>query len=125
MAAGTLFLAELDGEIAGSFVLSSRQEDAFATVQWQAALADSEVLTIHTLAVSHLYPRRGIGRQMVAFAIQYAREQGIKAIRLDVTEKNVPAIRLYESCGFRYRGTVSLGLEDIGLDWFLVYEKLL
>ncbi len=29
------------------------------------------------------------------------------------------------TAGFRYAGTVSLGLEDIGLDWFRLYEKML
>ena len=90
---GALFLAEADGEAAGSFILRPKQEDAYTD--------DLE------------------------FAARYAAEQGAKALRLDVYEGNLPAIRLYESAGFRYAGTVSLGLEDIGLDWFRLYEKML
>ena len=55
----------------------------------------------------------------------FSRVEELKALRLDVYEGNLPAIRLYESAGFRYAGTVSLGLEDIGLDWFRLYEKML
>ena len=62
---------------------------------------------------------------MLHFAASQGLAQGAKAIRLDVYEKNLPAIKLYESAGFRYIDTVSLGLEDIGLDRFLLYEKLL
>ncbi len=48
-----------------------------------------------------------------------------KSIRLDVYEGNIPAIRLYEKCGFEYVNTVDLGLGNYGLKWFKLYEKLL
>ncbi|XAM46318.1 hypothetical protein TPDSL_28260 [Terrisporobacter petrolearius] len=49
----------------------------------------------------------------------------IKELRLDVYEKNLPAIKLYEKFGFKYIDTVDLGLENYGLKWFRLYEKLL
>ena len=122
---GTLFLAEEDGEAAGSFILSPRQEAAYAGANWQAELEERDVLTVYTFTVHPKRRGRGVGRAMLAFAARYAAERGVKALRLDVYEKNLPARRLYESAGFRYAGTVSLGLEDIGLDWFRLYEKLL
>ena len=30
---------------------------------------------------------------------------------------------LYERCGYWYMGTISLGLEEYGLNWFKLYEK--
>ncbi len=122
---GTLFLAEEDGEAAGSFILSPRQEAAYAGANWQAELEERDVLTVYTFTVHPKRRGRGVGRAMLVFAARYAAERGVKALRLDVYEKNLPARRLYESAGFRYAGTVSLGLEDIGLDWFRLYEKLL
>ena len=122
---GTLFLAEADGEAAGSFLLSPRQEAAYTGGKWQADLAERDVLTIYTFTVHPRWRGRGVGRAMLEFASRYAAEQGAKALRLDVYEGNLPAIRLYESAGFRYAGTVSLGLEDIGLDWFRLYDKIL
>ena len=62
---------------------------------------------------------------MLAFADAHARECGVKALRLDVYEKNLPAIRLYEACGFEFVAAVSMGLEHYGLDRFFLYEKLL
>lgn len=122
---GILYLAEEDGEAMGSFILSHRQEDAYAGVKWQADLPERDVLTIYTFMVDPQKRGRGIGREMLHFAASQGLAQGAKAIRLDVYEKNLPAIKLYESAGFRYIDTVSLGLEDIGLDRFLLYEKLL
>lgn len=122
---GGLFLAEENGEAAGSFILSPRQEAAYARANWQAELEERDVRTIYTFAVSPRWRGKGVGRAMLAYAARCAEEEGARALRLDVYEKNLPAIRLYESAGFRYVDTVSLGLEDIGLDWFRLYEKLL
>ena len=122
---GTLFLVEEDGEAAGSFILSPRQEAAYAGVKWQADLEERDVRTIYTFTVSPRRRGRGVGREMLAYAVRCAEEQGARALRLDVYEGNLPAIRLYESAGFQYVDTVSLGLEEIGLDRFRLYEKLL
>ncbi len=43
---------------------------------------------------------RGIGRALVQSVIDWARGEDYRRILLDVGDMNVPAIRLYESCGF-------------------------
>jgi len=52
-------------------------------------------------------------------------EQEIKTIRLDVSIHNTPAISLYEKCGYKYVGTVDLGLNIPELVWFKLYEIVL
>ncbi len=121
----TLFLAEENGEVVASMILSRRPEAAYAAANWQAVLDESQVLVIHTLAVRPGQRRRGTGRELLDFASRFGTVRGVRSLRLDVYEKNLPAIRLYESAGFQYIDTVSLGLEDVGLDWFRLYEKLL
>ena len=81
---------------------------------------------IHVLAVQPDFFRMGVGTALLDYARSMGREKGIGAVRLDVYEKNLSAIRLYERCGFSYRGTIDLGLEKLyGLKWYHVYEKLL
>lgn len=59
-------------------------------------------------------------------AEELGRSRGMQAVRLDTFEENLPAVRLYEKCGFSYRGMVDLGLEEIyGLKWYKVFEKVL
>ena len=56
----------------------------------------------------------------------HAHEQGLRAIRLDTDEKNLPAARLCERCGFALRGRGDLGLEETtGLKWLFDCEKVL
>jgi ribosomal protein S18 acetylase RimI-like enzyme len=43
----------------------------------------------------------GLGKELVAFAIERARERGCRRLELDTAEENVPALGLYRSLGFR------------------------
>ncbi len=65
--------------------------------------------TIGNVAVLPNYRRRGIARQLVQAAIDYARTRQARAVTLDVLEGNLPAYRLYESLGFEvYSGRTEL-----------------
>jgi GNAT superfamily N-acetyltransferase len=44
---------------------------------------------------------RGLGRQLLGIALDWARSHGIGVIRLDTSERMVAAQRLYEAHGFR------------------------
>lgn len=44
--------------------------------------------------------RSGVGRRLVAAVCEWGRGLGVRRVRLDVTITNLPAIRLYERCGF-------------------------
>ena len=57
---------------------------------------------IHLLAVHPDFRGRGLGKDMVAFAIGEARRRGMEKICLDVTEGNLPAEKLYASMGFAF-----------------------
>lgn len=101
------------------------REDAYRTVEWQVEF-DIPVIVICKLAVLPEYFGRGVGKALLDYAEVVGRHQGAKAIRLDTYEENLPAVRLYEKCGFKYMGLVDLGLEEIyGLKWYKVFEKVL
>lgn len=122
---GCLYVATINEEIIGTMILRHKPEPAYLAVTWQVSLDYNSVLVIYTFTVSPKVHQQGVGKKMLEFATQYGKDREIKALRLDVYEKNIPAIVLYEKCGFQYIDTVSLGLEDYGLDWFKLYEKLL
>jgi len=47
----------------------------------------------------------GLGRALVAFSLERARERGCRRAELDVNEANPAALRLYESLGFGKKST--------------------
>lgn len=50
--------------------------------------------------------RSGVAGALVGVVVEWAREQGFDSLRLEVTDENEPARRLYEAMGFRPTGVV-------------------
>lgn len=122
ISAGTLWLLENGGLLAGTMVLNHRQAPAYRKGDWSVPAADDEVLVIHTLAVDPACSGRGAGRLLLKFALRHGRDTGCRTVRLDAFTGNSRAISLYERAGFRLAGTVDLGLNVPGLKWFRLYE---
>lgn len=122
---GELYVARQSDKIIGSIILNHKAETGYHKVNWMIDADYSDILVVHTLVVHPLYLKNGIGKKLMEFAIELAKNEHMKSIRLDVYEKNTPAIKLYESCGFLYVATVDLGLSCYGLDYFRLYEKVL
>lgn len=120
-----LYVAEYQGKIVGTVIFLYEQEEVYQSVDWQIGF-DVPVIVIHVLAVHPAYFGCGVGETLLDYAANLGRKQGVKAIRLDTYEENLPAVRLYEKCGFQYMGMIDLGLEEIyGLKWYKVFEKVL
>jgi len=125
LADGGLFVARLDGTMAGSFILRHEPEPGYALADWGAELDYRDIFVVYTLCVAPEYKGRGLGRELMEFILEYSAAQGMKAVRLDVYGKNTPAITLYKKCGFQYIDTVDLGYGEYGLNAFELYQKLL
>jgi RimJ/RimL family protein N-acetyltransferase len=88
-----VFVAEVgDGEIVARLSLSRDQHPSSAHV------ADLGLM------VAHGWRRRGIGRALLAAAVEWARDAGVRKLELHVFPHNEPAIRLYERFGFEHEG---------------------
>lgn len=59
---------------------------------------------ITNIAVTQKYRRKGFAKALLAYFIKYAEENGYEFLTLEVREDNTPAIKLYESFGFRLVG---------------------
>lgn len=87
----TAFLAEDEGQVCGIVGVLRDERDASA-----ASLISMWVESDHR--------RRGAGRGLVAAVIRCCAENDVSLLRLWVTASNLPAIALYESCGFARTG---------------------
>lgn len=121
----SLFVLRMNKEIAGSVILNHEPEAAYNQVEWGVEGDYKDIIVIHTLVVHPKYLKHGLGAELMEFAGRYSLDHQMKAIRLDVSIHNTPATALYEKCGYRYVGTVDLGLNVPGLVWFRLYELAL
>lgn len=122
---GGLYIAKEADKLVGSIILRHKPETAYLGVRWKTEADYKDISVLHTFAVHPAYRGKGIGIALLEFAVERSRELQMKSVRLDVYEKNIPAIRLYEKCGFEYVDTVDLGLRELGLEWFYLYEKII
>ncbi|MBV3844207.1 GNAT family N-acetyltransferase [Bacteroides eggerthii] len=120
----TLFVVRHNGKIVGSIILDHHPEEAYNNVRWKIEVDYSRIFVLRTFVVHPSFLKMGIGCTLMDYSSELAKQSGMKSIRLDVYENNLPAISLYEKCGFEYIDTVDLGLGNYGLDWFKLYEKV-
>ena len=122
---GNLYVARHDGRIIGTVILRHTPEDAYAKADWGIDLDYDHIFVIYTFAIHPDYQNKGVGRQMMEFIIDHSKKMNAKAVRLDVYEKNAPAIGLYKRFGFQYIDKVDLGYGNFGLEEFELYQKIL
>lgn len=82
------YVAELDGVIAGCCGIRN-------------IAGDGEITNV---VVAEEYRKKGIGRKLMEYMLERAGENGIGDCTLEVRVSNQPAIRLYESLGFKGEG---------------------
>ena len=115
----------MEDELVGVMILNHDYDPEYENVKWQIGACKDEIMVIHALGVSATHQGKGIAKQMVSGAIEICKRLAIKAIRLDVLKKNLPAARLYLSMGFQYIKSVKMYYEDTGLTDFHLYELVL
>lgn len=82
------YVAELDGKIAGCCGIRNMAGEGEIT----------------NVVVAASYRKQGIGRKMMKYMLERAEENGMGDCTLEVRVSNQPAIRLYESLGFKSEG---------------------
>ena len=89
-----LFLAERAGEVVGVVHVTVRE------VPPSDMLVPRRYLMVESLGVHSTERGAGIGRALMEKAEEWAREQGLSEVQLNVWEFNEPALRLYEKLGY-------------------------
>lgn len=111
VAEGTLYVMEQDKKICASMIVNQIQPQEYETIKWKYSARPDEVFVIHLLCVSPSMSGHGIGKDMVCFAIEQAKNLNCKTVRLDTGSQNKPAVALYTKLGFELAGTMAM---DIG-----------
>ncbi len=85
-------------------VLAVDGEETVGLVRAFAPSEDAESAELVSMWVAPQARGHGVGRQLVAAVIDWARHRSADRVDLWVTETNDPARWLYESCGFVVTG---------------------
>ena len=125
LARGELYAVRHGGELAGFFVLSTREEP------WQEAISDGKwtpelpYATLHRSVVTEKYRGTGLSEKLLALAEREARALGAKALRTDTHKKNKAVLRLLRENGYRYRGNIVWPVEPGHDNMGQAFEKIL
>ena len=117
-----LYIGETEGKIAACMILNLECNERYQEISWKTQAGPGEVMAIHTFGVHPGFSGRGLGTRMMEEAVKIAEGMGLKALRLDVLDGNLPAERLYEKVGFQYAGSLNIFYEDTGWADFNLYE---
>ena len=94
---GFLFVARVEGEIAGIISLSDEIEDEHRHIKWLSG--NCKALYPHRLAVRPKSQGKGVARALMDYSEKYGRDKGFGVIRFDVYSVNTQAIQIYEDRG--------------------------
>ncbi len=119
---GCMFLYKEQDIIVGAMAVTMYQGEEYHAIEWSEQVPDDKVAVIHILAVHPDRQGSGVGSEMVREAIRLARENGMKAIRLDALASNTPAHSMYKRLGFEYRGKQHLYAENTGWTDFNFFD---
>lgn len=89
MQRGECYIAEIDGQIIGVYVLLRTRPETV------------ELVNIAVIETQH---GKGFGKQLVFNAIEVAKSKGFKTIEVGTGNSSIGQIALYQKCGFRITG---------------------
>ena len=115
-----LWVAELDGTIAGVAALTQDQDAEYAQADWDVS---HPALVTHRLAVAPAARGRGVALALLEQAEKQAVAQGLHVLRVDTNSENAATQRLFPKLGYRFAGEITLAFRP-GLRFFC-YEKRL
>jgi ribosomal protein S18 acetylase RimI-like enzyme len=117
---GQLWVAEIDGEIAGVAAITTDQEPEYANVGWDI---NETAIVVHRLAVDPAFKGKGVAKALMQQAEAVARDRSIPILRVDTNSHNQATQQLFPKLGYIYAGEIDLSFRP-GLR-FLCYEKRL
>lgn len=105
IANGDVYVALIDNKIVGGVKINNSFDEPYNTINWQTN--DKKPLIVHQLAVDPKEQGKGIAKELIHFAENFAKENGSKSIRLDTYKNNLVSNNFYKKMGYKLLGTIS------------------
>ncbi len=94
-----LYVLDLDGEIIGAIVISTKMDEEYVPIQWLTPNENNSY--IHRLCVHPQHQGKGYAQDLMRFAEDYSRKHNFSSVRLDTFSQNKRNQRFYETRGYR------------------------
>lgn len=114
----SLFIVKNLGICIGMVTLQDKKIPEYEEVPWQGK--DDKVLYVYRLAVHPVWQNKGIGYQLIDYALIYAEKNGYNTVRLDVYSANSEELKIYQEKNFSEVGEILLPYQKTP---FKCYEK--
>ena len=98
----------MNGEIAATGVVSFRKEEAYTRIYEGRWLSGGGYAVIHRVAVAEKYQGRQLSSAFMELAERLCLERGLRSVRADTHEQNLPMQTVLKNNGFQYCGVVYL-----------------
>ncbi|MDD8048466.1 MAG: GNAT family N-acetyltransferase [Thomasclavelia sp.] len=121
----SLYVVLDNNKIIAGVGLTMFQTEEYHNIKWDKELKDNEVLVVHILGISPKHQNQGLASTIIDDIKLVAKENKMKAIRLDALESNKPAHHVYLNNGFKYHGLQNLYACNVGDTNFYYFEYLL
>lgn len=115
-----LWVAEINGSIAGVAAVTTDQEPEYSQVGWNI---EEPAIVVHRLAVDPQFRGAGVAIALMQVAEDIAAKRGIRVLRVDTNTQNQATQKLFPKLGYMLAGEIGLGFRP-GLRFFC-YEKRL
>ena len=97
-----------------------RQDIYFLKKQTHPLLNQTAALEISRIYCLQAFQAKGVGKAMMEYALQYAKENDLPTVWLGVWKENAKALAFYTSFGFRIFGDTDFILgNDLQKDWLM------
>jgi GNAT superfamily N-acetyltransferase len=112
IAQGKVFLARIDGQPSGSYVLDGPPHRDGTHRVWPGG--SDGALMLYQLAVRRKYAGKGVATQMLDWAVGHARRSGLQELRLDCWAGNERLKRYYSDAGFTALSDIEFTESELG-----------
>lgn len=102
------YVLENDGNIIATSVISFEREKTYDNIYDGQWITDGQYAVIHRIAVDNAYKGLGISHKIIKYAEEICIEKGVRSIRVDTHEQNIPMQKLLKKNGFKYCGIIFL-----------------
>jgi len=117
---GDYYIGILNDEIVSGIKIDTKQDPTYLTIDWEDK--SNNFMVVHRLSSKTSVWNQGVGKQMMEFAENLAKENGCVSMRLDTYVNNPKAIAFYIRLGYKQLGHINLKPHK---DIYFCFEKIL